>query len=352
MSDEIVDSVFLVIFYLVFFCILQALGGYIAILVAFIEMPPAVLADNSAVIRPPFERTHKTRVGSRIIPDENLAAEDPDPRDSCGVISSGDARHTDAVIADGGDSSCHMRAVGISDNPGTIVHEVIAAVFPCGDAVSREIRVVQVHPAIHNGHYHLAAADGVVFPDLLNVDAGALVRRVHCLAFHDGHVDGQVVVEIPLPFEIRVIGEAHALDLARGADLLHTIHGTERVACLDDGSGTVVPDDIPPVEAVPAGTRLEFAGIRVETLVGNYAEVVDGSVETLGFSIYLICLNRPFQDFHKRIVHLYDDAFYYFIRLIFYGRRGLEVGDLAELNFGASGSCRKNQQRNQYLISH
>ena len=171
------------------------------------------------MVGPPFYGGGGVAVGSAVVVGEYLAAENLHSRDAVGVVSAGDARDSDAVVADGGDGARHVRAVRIGEDRIAVFDKVLAALEAGRDAVGSQVGVLEVDTSVNHRHYHVAAAHGIFLPYVEQVHVGSLVGELRDAVAAAGlgavQLQGHVVVKVPLPFEIGVVGDGAAfLDLA------------------------------------------------------------------------------------------------------------------------------------------
>ena len=228
---------------------------------------PAVIAEDSTMIRSPFDGVFETAAA---LVREDLAGNQADTRNPFCGVSAGQTGDTDAVVVDGPDDTGHMGAMVVRRDVGAFGGEIVA-VGRIG--VSDQIFMIQLDTAVHDRDTDGRTARRIILPDRNDLHVGSS---------HPGGV-GSFIVVLPLGAEFRVIeGIAHPLGLDDrfiGDDAFHLAEDIRRLVFPDGGTEM---DPIPAVKSHFPRARFEFAGIRENPFQAGHADLADGLVERGG----------------------------------------------------------------------
>ena len=227
-------------------------------------IPPAVGGDEGPLVRGLLDGRLEIAapvpgVGAGADRVEALLREEADAPATLGVIAAGDAGHADAVVAHRGDRAGDVRPVVVSDDvrgPGHIT------LVPGGEAVPRQVGMVQVDAAVDDGDDHVRIADRIVLPDFLDVDVLAGIPGV---------------VEPPHVPPVLVIGREGGLEGL--LDQFHAGKGFERARGPRGGHALGVADLVPAVQALLPRPGFELAGEGEEPFHRFDAQLVHQPVE-------------------------------------------------------------------------
>ena len=122
----------------------------------------------------------------------------------------------------------------------------------------------RVHRLVNHAYYDIAAACGVVFPNLLYMNVGRRGAGVHV---------------VPLAAEVGVVEPAldnlpYGIGLNYARDCGKFVHG------FGNGNIGLVFNGVEPVKAFPAGTLLVFAGIGENPFHSLDSELIDSRIES------------------------------------------------------------------------
>ena len=149
------------------FCALQFVGRNTAILVDIHHVAPAVLRDDCTMVGTPADS-----IGSRAIAfgPKELTGHDFYAGPIGGIVTTGNAAGTFAVIVHGGDGSCHMRTMTHRLYIVASVCKVTAAIVSSRNTVPGQILMFQVHTLVHNGDNNCRVTRGVFLPHRKAID--------------------------------------------------------------------------------------------------------------------------------------------------------------------------------------
>ena len=230
-------------------------------------IPPAVVAEDSAVIRSPFDGGFETAVA---VARKDLAGNQADTRDPFCSVSAGQPGDTDTVVVDGSDDAGHMGTMVVRRDISAFGGEIIA-VGRIG--VPNQIFMIELDTAVHNRDTDGRTARRIILPNR---------NDLHIGSGYPGGV-GSIIPVLPLGAEFRVIERiAHPLGLDDrfiGDDTLHLAEDIRRPVFADGG---VEMDPIPAVESHFPRARFEFAGVRENPFQAGHADLAHGIVERGG----------------------------------------------------------------------
>ena len=208
-------------------------------------VPPAVGGDQGPLVRGFLDSRLEIAapvpgVGAGADGVEALLGEEADAPSSLGVIAAGNAGYADTVVAHCGNRSGDVRSVVMSDDVRGPGHVALVA---GGEAVPRQVGMVQVDTAVNDGDDHVRIADRIVLPDFLDVDVLAGIPGV---------------VEPPHVPPVLVIGREGGLEGL--LDHFHARKGLESARGPRGGHVLGVADLVPAVQALLPRPGFELAG--------------------------------------------------------------------------------------------